>query len=231
METTQPLNGQQQHLGNEKFQSNLNMQAILTLTRKCIVLSRGLCTFAGETGSATRHYLNDARSVESLYVDKPSPTEPKVTRVEVRTTEPNNVQTHGGPMEVRLQISTPVTVRGAWLSFRIVNDLQQPFVHLWTSDSENPMCREPGVYQLICRIPKTRLYLGKYTITLYLSEPPGGRLFQMIEGICPFEVVMHSYYREYRWEPGTCAYLEDCNWEPVQRLTQLSLGAAQLAQV
>ena len=99
-------------------------------------------------------------------------------------------------MEVRLQISTPVPVRGAWLSFHIVSDLQQPFVHLWTSDSENPMCREPGVYQLVCRIPKTRLYLGEDTITLYLSEPPGGRLFQMIEGICPFEVVMHGYYRE-----------------------------------
>jgi hypothetical protein len=99
METTQPLNRQQQHLGNEKFRSNLNMQAISTWTRKCIV-----------------------------------------------------------------------------------------------------------------------------------SEPPGGRLSQMIEGICPFEVIMHGY-REYRWEPGTCAYLEDCDWEPVQRLTQLSLGTAQLAQV
>ena len=50
-----------------------NMHAISTLTRKCIVLSRGLCTFAGETGPAIRHYLNDERSVESLYVDKPSP--------------------------------------------------------------------------------------------------------------------------------------------------------------
>lgn len=93
------------------------------------------------------------------------------------------------------------------------------------------MCREPGVYQLVCRIPKTRLYLGNYTITLYLTEPPGGRVLQILEGICPFEVVMHGHYREYSWEPGTCAYLEDCKWEPVQRLTQPSLGAAQLAEV
>ncbi len=40
------------------------------------------------------------------------------------------------------------------------------------------------------------------TITLYLCEPPGGRSFQVIEGICPFEVVMHGYYREYSWRPG-----------------------------
>ena len=37
-------------------------------------------------------------------------------------------------------------------------------------------------------------------ITLEIpSEPPGGRLFQIIERICPFEVLeeMHGYYREY----------------------------------
>ena len=43
-------------------------------------------------------------------------------------------------MEVRLQISTPVSGRGAWLKFQIFSDLQQPFLHLWTSDSWNRFC-------------------------------------------------------------------------------------------
>jgi lipopolysaccharide transport system ATP-binding protein len=149
----------------------------------------------------------------------------------VRTSEPNNVHTHGQSLEVHFRISTPVPVRNAWLSFQIVNGLRQPFVHLWTSDSESPLCREPGVYQLVCRIPKSRLYLGKYTLTVYLTGPPGGHLFQILEGICPFEIVMHGHYREYAWEPGSCAYVEDCIWEPVQRVEQPSPAAAPVSRI
>jgi lipopolysaccharide transport system ATP-binding protein len=208
-----------------------NTDAISTLTRKCIVLSQGLCTFTGETEHALRHYCNEMENIDPVYVDRPSASAPKVTRVEVRTSEPNNVQRHGEPMEVHIHISTPVPVRGAWLSFQIINELQQPFVHLWTSNSERPMCREPGVYQLVCRIPKARLYLGRYTLRLYLSEPPGGCHFQTIENICPFEVVMHGHYREYRWEPRTCAYIEDCKWQVIQRTDQTPLSLAESAHV
>jgi lipopolysaccharide transport system ATP-binding protein len=203
-----------------------NMDAISTLTLRCLVLSRGLCTFTGDTEDALRHYCTEMENIDPIYVDRPSATVPKVTRVEVRTSEPNNVQRHGCPMEVHIQITTPLPVRGAWLSFQVLNELQQPFLHLWTSNAERPMCREPGVYQLVCRIPKTRLYLGRYTLRLYLSEPPGGCIFQTIENICPFEVVMHGHYREYRWEPRSCAYIEDCKWQVTPLADQTPLRLA-----
>jgi hypothetical protein len=35
---------------------------------------------------------------------------------------------------------------------------------------------------------------------------------QTIEGVCPFEVVMHGHEREWPWQEGTCLYIEDGCW-------------------
>jgi lipopolysaccharide transport system ATP-binding protein len=75
------------------------------------------------------------------------------------------------------------------------------------------MCREAGVYELVCRIPQVRLYMGHYNLTIHFSERAGGRNFQTIEGVCPFEVVMYGHYREFEWLPGACTYLEECDWQ------------------
>jgi lipopolysaccharide transport system ATP-binding protein len=205
-----------------------NMQAITTLTNKCAVLARGRCAFFGETEPAVNEYLRQITSSELIYTGKPSPTQPRVTRVEIRTSEANNVQVNGEPMEVHLELTTPAPIRGACVSFQVINAMQQAFVHLWSFDSERPMCREAGVYHLVCRIPKTRLYLGNYTLTVFFSEPPGGHQFEKLEGICPFEVVMYGQYREFPWQPGTCAYLEDCHWEVRKAAAPAAESARQL---
>jgi lipopolysaccharide transport system ATP-binding protein len=190
-----------------------HMQSISTLTNKCLVLSHGKCIYKGKTEAAIKEYLKGGKNPESIYKDEPSDKQPKVTYVELRTSLPNNIQIHGETMEIFFEITTPVAIRGACLSFQVFNSMQQPFLHIWTFDSESPMCREPGVFHLVCKIPKLRLYMGNYTLTVHFSEPPGGERFQTIERICPFEVVMYGKHREFEWQAGTCSYLEDSNWQ------------------
>ena len=57
--------------------------------------------------------------------------------------------------------------------------------------------------------------MGKYTITTHLTEHDGGRRFQTLQKICPFEVVMYGHKRDYKWTPNVCTYLEDNTWELV----------------
>lgn len=190
-----------------------NMQAISTLTQRCLLLSRGKCVSNGPTAQVIADYLQESAPDELIYTDAPSSDKPKVTRVEVRTSLPNNVQVNGQPMEVHFEITTPVPVNGASLSFQALNSMVQPVLHLWTFDSERPMCRQPGRFKLICRIPKTHLYLGQYRLKVHFSEREGGNKFQGLEEICPFEVVMYGQHRDFKWVPGTCTYVEDCEWE------------------
>jgi lipopolysaccharide transport system ATP-binding protein len=84
------------------------------------------------------------------------------------------------------------------------------------------MCREPGVFHLVCRIPKVRLYISQYTLTIHFSEHAAGDKFQTIENICPFEVVMYGREREFEWEPGTCTYLEESEWQ-IEQLNPLKI--------
>jgi lipopolysaccharide transport system ATP-binding protein len=189
-----------------------NMQAISTLTDNCALLSSGRCVSQGSTNEVISVYLREGCSDSLVYTAPPSSSEPRITRVALQTSEPANTQICGQPLEVQLEITAPGPVDGASISFQARNSLFQPVLHLWTFDSERPVCREAGVFRLVCRIPRLRLYMGRYTLVVHFSERAGGRKFQTIEDICPFEVVMFGKQREFEWVSGTCTYMEDCEW-------------------
>jgi len=189
-----------------------NMQTISTLTKRGMLLQSGRIAAEGESDTVITAYLKALKTSDLQYSAAESLERPRVTRVTLKTSEPNNTHVWSEPLEVKFEISTPRSVRGLCFSFQIVNTRQQPVIHLWTFDSERPVGREAGVYELICRIPKLRLYFGSYTLKFFLSGPPGGDMFEIVQDICPFEVVMHGHYREYEWQAGTCDYIEDCDW-------------------
>jgi lipopolysaccharide transport system ATP-binding protein len=191
-----------------------NMQAISTLTSRSILLKKGRIAAAGPTAEVIAKYLEDGgASPDMVYSAAPSSEQPRITRVELATSAANNVQMNGQPMKVIVEISTPKPINTARLSFHACNTLGEPMTYFWAHDSEYPMCREPGTYRLVCTIPKFRLYMGNYTLRMNLKEYAGGREFDSLEGICPFEVVMYGQAREGGWHRGVCTYLEESSWE------------------
>ncbi|MDB5301369.1 MAG: transporter ATP-binding protein, partial [Phycisphaerales bacterium] len=172
-------------------------------------------TMVGQTADVISEYLRQVGDAagEQIYAAAPLPDKPKITRVELRTSEPNNVQMNGRPMEVHIELTTPVPINGARLSFHACNTMQEPILYFWCHDTEHPMAREAGTYHLVCRVPNMRMFMGDYTLRVHLKEQAGGKEFEVLEGICPFEVVMYGRDREGGWHKNTCAYLEEGNWE------------------
>jgi len=191
-----------------------NMQAVSTLTNRCVLLQKGRMVRVGQTPDIINEYLKlvGNASTEETYIAKPLDDKPKITRVELRTSEPHNVQMNGKEMEVHIELTTPVPINGARISFHACNRMQEPVLYFWCHDTEHPMARQPGTYHLVCRIPKMRLFMGDYTLRVHLKEQAGGKEFEMLEGICPFEVVMYGRDREGGWFKNTCTYLEDGDW-------------------
>jgi lipopolysaccharide transport system ATP-binding protein len=194
-----------------------DMQAISTLTSKALFLKNGYLTSAGNTDAIIDSYISANKPAELSYADLSPARKPKIAGVRLLTTLPNNVQSNGKDMAVEITIATPAAVKSACLSFQIVDAKERNCAHLWVFDSQLPMCREAGEHTLVCVIPKLRLYMGKYTLKVYLSEPPGGEVFQILEHVCPFEVVMYGNLREFQWQPNACVYLEEGNWEVVTK--------------
>lgn len=207
-----------------------NMQAISTLTRRCIFLEDGRVSFDGDTQDAIAQYLKRSEHEEMVYIAEPSPTGPKITRVELRTSRPANTQTHGQAMEVRVTVSTPSAINGCRLSFKVISDKGQPAMYQYRYDSQGPMLREPGMHELVCRIPKCRLYLGNYRLDVVLAERYGGKRIETLEGVCPFKVTMYGLAREGGWFPDQGAYIEDSEWS-VQRLGNVAAPSTEGLEV
>ena len=190
-----------------------DLSAISSLTNMSLLMNNGKLKYQGPTSKTIANYLSNHIGKEYVYAAFPNPSKPSVTGVEVKTSLPGNHHACLEPMRIIFKLHTPFPLRGACLSFQILNFKQQPINHLWVFDSEIPMCREAGIYQLSCRIPKLRTYMGEYTVKVYFTGPPGGEVYDIVENICPFTVEVLDLSREYAWQEETCTYLEDFSWE------------------
>lgn len=189
-----------------------DLSAISTLTQKAILMDKGSILRIGNTTDAINTYLAIHLVNDLVYSAPVQGERPQIIRVEVKTSLPNNHHVCLAPLSLEIDLYTPHTLQGASLSFQILNNRDQPICHLWTFDSERPMCRESGTYRLRCDIPSSRLYMGDYSLKVYFSGPPGGDTYQVLSNICPFTVEMFDLYREFKWYPGTCTYLEQAEW-------------------
>jgi lipopolysaccharide transport system ATP-binding protein len=192
-----------------------NMQAVSTLTNRCLLLRDGRNVLEGSTERVIAAYLDEGTSKEPVFSAPASERSPSITRMAVETSEPNSTHIHGKPLRLTFDVTTPFAIRSATFSFQIVDSMLAPVVHVTVCDHDRPFCRGPGTYRLKCEIPRLRLYLGRYAITAHLAEGQRGRHFQTVEAVCPFEVVMHGHDRGWEWQEGTCKYLEDSVWEVV----------------
>ena len=188
-----------------------NMSAITALTNRALVLEHGRIVFDGSTDGAIERYLGEGASEGQGYVAKARATEPAVTRLDIRTSQGGRVQAHGSPFEVTLEITTPRQVVGTRLHVTIVNRLGRLCSQAWLYDTDVPICRSAGVHRLVCRFPHLRLAPGQYTLRILFVEGFAG-VRDLLERLCPFEVVMLGQTREGGWPVNDIAYFEDADW-------------------
>ncbi len=189
-----------------------NLQAISTLTNKVVLLNGGTKVFEGDTGPGIQKYLEYMSSRELIYERAPSDKKPLVTKVEVKTTEINNVQVFGESLRIDFEITTPDPIPSAVFSFQIVNSAQVKVQHVLIKDSESPLMRKAGRHTFSCYFPKLRLFPDKYTLIIHLSDHISRTKYETIEGICPFEVQVRGEVREYYWKTNEAAYVDDTEW-------------------
>jgi lipopolysaccharide transport system ATP-binding protein len=190
-----------------------DMQAVATLTNYCAFLINGTIHSYGETRGVINTYLNFQKVNENIYISRKDDSKPHVKRVEVKTSLVNNVHECTEKLELEFLLFSPVPIKDACFSFQIVDSKGRNYVHQWIFDTDTPYFREAGCYRLNCIIPSLRLYMGKYYLKCYFTESPGGDIFEILEDICPFEIVMYKVTRsKFQWYPESCAYLEDASW-------------------
>lgn len=190
-----------------------DMNAISILTNNVIVLRNGRVCFQGKTDEGIKEYLNDG-SGEMSYTANKSYSIPKIIGIELITSLPGGIHEFGKKLKINFTVDTPIDIDNLALSFQIIDEFKNPITHTWQIDSEFNIKRGKGTYSFSCIYDKLRLYVGVYSIRVYLSESKSKLRYDFIDSTCNFKVEMMKNNRsDYKWEAGTCKYVEDSKWE------------------
>jgi len=189
-----------------------NLQTVAGLTQRAILLRSGSITAIGATKAVIDEYLAEQTSEDIVYARAASGTQPEITRVELQTSGPGNLQQYGKPMTVDIEVYAPQPVPNAAISFQVLTSSHQPVLHVLNLDSEVPMLRCAGTHRLRCTFPQLRLYPGHYQMSFYFGASEPRRVFQAPQQICPFEVAVIDQIRDFYWAPNSAVYLEDVEW-------------------
>jgi lipopolysaccharide transport system ATP-binding protein len=190
-----------------------NIASVSDLTHRALLLESGRIAAIGPTAQVVSTYVSKGRVVAN-YIRPPGQgtSSPHINRVEIVTSDLNSVHRFGEAMEVKFWIRHDTPMAKACFSFQIINQFQQPAAHAWALYPDVRFGDRRGETLLICRFPSVRLNIGQFYLRANLSEPPGGEVYERLDGICPFEVIQTGQTRLWAWHPSDCAYHEQWQW-------------------
>ena len=189
-----------------------NMASISSLTTQSICLANGLIKLVGRTNEAINYYLNEMVPFKNIYIGEPNNLKPNFTRIDIKTSEPNNVHKHGEDLVIQFEVSMPQNLTGMAISFQIFSENEIPIIYGYIFDTQTPILRTSGLHKLECIISKCRLYQGNYHLKAHLAESKGKAKFEEIDRVCPFEVVILGETVEWGWQKDVCVYTENFHW-------------------
>jgi lipopolysaccharide transport system ATP-binding protein len=191
-----------------------NMEAVSNLCNKVLTLKNGTIDFQGDCAEGIIHYLNDSVKAQKFYNDDREDNTNRLISIYVETFLPNQIHKFGESLKIKVQLRAVSNLEKANVAFQIKESSSgRSVMYGWLHDNENPIGSKIGVYELICEIPKLRLYKGYYNFTFHFSELSGRKNPQKIENTCPFEVSMVGIPHQFEWAENNCVYIDDFVWE------------------
>jgi lipopolysaccharide transport system ATP-binding protein len=204
------MNDVSRRLGRTVLFVSHNMAAIAQLADRAILLDHGSVAIDGPISETISAYLSRALDQRVYIAPHQRDDKPQIVRAEVVTTRPEGVQQSGEPLDINIWIRHPRPLTRGHLGVQLINQLQIAVAAVYAYPPDCIFGREPGTTLMRFRIPQIRLNLGQFQLRIWLSGPPGGEVYEIVDG-CNFEVVgagIPSW-----WRPDSCAYLEDFSVE------------------
>jgi lipopolysaccharide transport system ATP-binding protein len=190
-----------------------DLPAIGEMADRGILLNGGNIAAEGSVGDIVSRYLS--RDTGGMYV-RPAgqkPSTPCIARVEVCTSDPNAVHRFGEPLEMKVLIQHDAPIDRACLTINVYNQHRRMAFDAVAHHPYFKFGNSRGDTLLICKLPSTKLYVGKYYLNVHLAQPPGGEIYELLGDICMFEVTRFDRDSLFPRNSGECAYFEEYHWE------------------
>jgi len=192
-----------------------NMGAVSMLCTRGVLLERGRKIEDGTAGQAIERYLQRAADGVGSYEAKPNGKAVQVVSVSLPSLSPSGVHISGDALRVRIAIRSDTPIRNGCLGIQIVNYVGTPVLHLRPHDHGVFWGDRAGLTILECEVPNCWLNVGSYQLRIDVIEPPGGKDFERMDGVCPFDVEVHHATAWYGWRPDFSCYIPPERWTAV----------------
>jgi lipopolysaccharide transport system ATP-binding protein len=190
-----------------------NLGVVSEIADRAILLDAGSIVLDGAVADVISKYLSrDAGRPAYMAPPGGRTNAPHVRRIEVTTSLQNAVHQFGEPLEIRFWIFHHKPMSHGCFHVQILNQYQHPTIHMYIFSPPAQFGNVSGETLLTCRFPTPRLNVGTYHLRTYLSEPPGQEVYEILDGLCPFEIVRTGETIPWGWRPNVCAYHEDWSW-------------------
>ncbi len=193
-----------------------NLAAVGQLAHRAVLLQKGSVAFDGPVSEAVSAYLS-ARPEHAIYV---SPRDdlyesPHIACAEVVTSRPGSVQHYGEPLDIKVWVRHPCPMEKGCLGIQVVSQSQASATAVYAYPPHYIFGREPGTTLIRFHISELHANVGQFSLRIYLTETPRGKVYELLDGVCGFEVVRPDFF--HWWDPGTCAYHEDFSVQITRR--------------
>jgi lipopolysaccharide transport system ATP-binding protein len=190
-----------------------NLGAVAEMANRALLLDSGSIAVNSSVEKCIATYLSN-RPKQAIYV-RPLETRrdvPHIERVEVITSEANNVHRFGQPLEVTILLRHATPMSRACASFHMINDREVAVIHAFAYYPDFIFGNIVGSTMLRCTFPYLQLNVGQFHLRVFLAEPPGGQVYDALDGICYFEVIRTDRNVLWDWRPDACVYHEQYRW-------------------
>jgi lipopolysaccharide transport system ATP-binding protein len=191
-----------------------NLAAVAQLANRAVLLEKGSVGFDGPVSEAVSTYLSK-RLEQPIYISPHDELHeaPYIARAEVATSEPNGVHQFGEGLGINVWIQHSHTMAQGHLGVQLVAQSQASATTVYAYPPDFIFGREPGRTLISFNVPALRCNVGLFSLRIWLTEEAGGRVYEIVDGVCGFEIVRHDFY--HWWGPDVCAYFEDFSVEVV----------------
>jgi len=185
-----------------------NISTINSLAAKCIYLKDGVVSSFGETAGIIGNYLAAIDTSRGQYT-KEKDVYPYISSGEVITKQKDYIHESGDELAVLFRIKYDNPIPSSCFSFTIVNEYGVSVGHFWQYDGDSKIGYAAGEFEIYFTIPSCRLNVGRYTLSCFLSGPPGGEVYESLNNICGFTVDVSNKMTLFGWRPQVCTHLEE----------------------
>lgn len=195
-----------------------NLDAVSSLTAKCLLLEKGSKKTFEETSKALGVYRASYLPKEQEYLAKDGPKkqgDATIERVKVITSDGAGLQQHGAPLIFEVELSARRPLSQPSVAIQVISENGTPVTHFWNHSFGDEYLTKPNHWKMRCSVSGALLYKGKYYLRVYYSENGGHDVLTHVDMVCGFQVEMDRKPRNCPWHEGVSIYLQEFNWDKI----------------